>query len=131
MAIYFYSPPPISYWQLTGTIIIVSILLWLGYYDWKTLAFPAVGLVVLAAAVVAVIAGENRLFPPAHQVIQIGDPALRWLVSPKNIYLSHLLGAAIGAAIASAIDNAIGQPGAVTRLPVTPARLHALLKACR
>jgi CO/xanthine dehydrogenase Mo-binding subunit len=35
---------------------------------------------------------------------------------------------AVGAAIASAIDDAIGRPGAITRLPVTPARLRALLK---
>jgi aerobic carbon-monoxide dehydrogenase large subunit len=35
---------------------------------------------------------------------------------------------AVGAAIAAAIDDAIGQPGAVTQLPVTPARLRALLK---
>ena len=34
---------------------------------------------------------------------------------------------AVGAAIASAIDDAIGQPGAVTELPVTPRRLLALL----
>ena len=34
---------------------------------------------------------------------------------------------AAGAAIAAAIDQAIGQPGAVRRLPVTPAQLHALL----
>ena len=34
---------------------------------------------------------------------------------------------AVGAAIASAIDDALGRPGAVTRLPVTPARLKALL----
>ncbi len=34
---------------------------------------------------------------------------------------------AVGAAIAAAIDDAIGCPGAVTRLPVTPARLRALL----
>ncbi|MCC6888501.1 MAG: xanthine dehydrogenase family protein molybdopterin-binding subunit [Hyphomicrobiales bacterium] len=34
---------------------------------------------------------------------------------------------AVGAAIASAIDDAIGQPGAITRLPVTPARLRALI----
>ena len=34
---------------------------------------------------------------------------------------------ASGAAIASAIDDAIGRPGAITRLPVTPARLHAIL----
>ena len=32
-----------------------------------------------------------------------------------------------GAAIAAAIDDALGRPGAVTRLPVTPVRLHALL----
>jgi CO/xanthine dehydrogenase Mo-binding subunit len=34
---------------------------------------------------------------------------------------------AVGATIASAIDDAIGRPGAVTRLPVTPARLRALI----
>ena len=34
---------------------------------------------------------------------------------------------AVGAAIAAAIDEAIGRPGAVTRLPVSPARLHRLL----
>jgi carbon-monoxide dehydrogenase large subunit len=34
---------------------------------------------------------------------------------------------AVGAAIASAIDDAIGIPGAVTELPVTPQRLLALL----
>jgi CO/xanthine dehydrogenase Mo-binding subunit len=36
---------------------------------------------------------------------------------------------AVGAALASAIDDAIGIRGAVTELPVTPARLRALLKA--
>jgi CO/xanthine dehydrogenase Mo-binding subunit len=34
---------------------------------------------------------------------------------------------AAGAAIAAAIDDAIGRPGAIRRLPVTPAQLHALL----
>jgi carbon-monoxide dehydrogenase large subunit/6-hydroxypseudooxynicotine dehydrogenase subunit gamma len=34
---------------------------------------------------------------------------------------------AVGAAIASAIDDAIGRPGAITCLPVTPARLRALI----
>jgi aerobic carbon-monoxide dehydrogenase large subunit len=34
---------------------------------------------------------------------------------------------AVGAAIASAIDDAIGMPGAVTQLPVTPQRLKQLL----
>jgi aerobic carbon-monoxide dehydrogenase large subunit len=37
---------------------------------------------------------------------------------------------AVGAVIASAIDDALGLPGAVTRLPVTPARLKELLKKC-
>ena len=32
-----------------------------------------------------------------------------------------------GAAVAAAIDDAIGRPGAIARLPVTPARLFALL----
>ena len=35
---------------------------------------------------------------------------------------------AVGAAIASAIDTAIGIPGAIDRLPVTPERLRAILK---
>jgi len=36
---------------------------------------------------------------------------------------------ASGAAIAAAIDQAIGRPGAITRLPITPARLHAILRS--
>jgi CO/xanthine dehydrogenase Mo-binding subunit len=35
---------------------------------------------------------------------------------------------AVGAAIASAIDDALGRPGAITRLPVTPACLRELLR---
>ena len=35
---------------------------------------------------------------------------------------------AAGAAIASAIDDAIGRPGAITRLPVTPSRLYEILR---
>jgi CO/xanthine dehydrogenase Mo-binding subunit len=35
---------------------------------------------------------------------------------------------AVGAAVASAIDAAIGIPGAVTRLPVTPQRLRGILR---
>ncbi len=37
----------------------------------------------------------------------------------------------VGAAIASAIDEAIGAPGAVTQLPVTPQRLKAILNGRR
>jgi carbon-monoxide dehydrogenase large subunit len=34
---------------------------------------------------------------------------------------------AVGAAIATAVDDAIGRPGAVRQLPITPNRLHKLL----
>ena len=37
----------------------------------------------------------------------------------------------VGAAIASAIDDAIGMPGAVTQLPVTPQRLKQILNGRR
>ena len=33
---------------------------------------------------------------------------------------------AAGAAIAAAVDDALGRPGAVTRLPITPQRLHRI-----
>ncbi|MGE5535492.1 MAG: hypothetical protein ACM3W7_08255, partial [Acidobacteriota bacterium] len=36
---------------------------------------------------------------------------------------------AVGAAIASAIDDALGIPGAVTRLPISPQRLGTILKS--
>ena len=40
--------------------------------------------------------------------------------------------APVGALVASAIDDALGVPGAVTQLPVTPMRLHELMKRrCR
>ena len=35
---------------------------------------------------------------------------------------------AVGAAVAAAIDDALGMPGAITRLPVTPQRLREILK---
>jgi carbon-monoxide dehydrogenase large subunit len=35
---------------------------------------------------------------------------------------------AVGAALAAAIDDAIGRPGAVTQLPITPRRLRELLR---
>jgi carbon-monoxide dehydrogenase large subunit/6-hydroxypseudooxynicotine dehydrogenase subunit gamma len=34
---------------------------------------------------------------------------------------------AVGAAVAAAIDDALGMPGAITRLPVTPQRLREIL----
>ena len=37
----------------------------------------------------------------------------------------------MGAAIAAAVEDAIGRPGAITRLPITPLRLHAILTDCK
>ena len=37
----------------------------------------------------------------------------------------------VGAAIASAVDDAIGIPGAITSLPITPQRLKRILDAKR
>lgn len=36
---------------------------------------------------------------------------------------------AVGAAIASAVDDALGMPGAITQLPVSPQKIRALLRA--
>jgi carbon-monoxide dehydrogenase large subunit len=38
---------------------------------------------------------------------------------------------AVGAAVAAAIDDALGMPGAVTQLPVTPQRLRELIRPRR
>ncbi|HYZ44507.1 MAG TPA: molybdopterin cofactor-binding domain-containing protein, partial [Xanthobacteraceae bacterium] len=38
---------------------------------------------------------------------------------------------AVGAAVAAAIDDALGMPGAITRLPVTPQRLREILKSAQ
>ena len=38
---------------------------------------------------------------------------------------------AVGAAIAAAIDDALGRPGAITQLPVTPQRLRKMLQDTR
>jgi carbon-monoxide dehydrogenase large subunit/6-hydroxypseudooxynicotine dehydrogenase subunit gamma len=35
---------------------------------------------------------------------------------------------AVGATIASSIDDALGMPGAITRLPVMPQTIRAMLK---
>lgn len=49
--------------------------------------------------------------------------------APSPLYLLGVKGAitAAGAAIAAAVDDAIGRPGAITALPITPQRLHAAL----
>jgi CO/xanthine dehydrogenase Mo-binding subunit len=73
----------------------------------------------------------DYLMPTAHEV-----PSPDLLVTedaPSPLNALGLKGAGegganpVGAAIASAIDEAIGIPGAITQLPVTPQRLKALL----
>ena len=74
----------------------------------------------------------DYLVPTAREVAAVEVLMTEDAPSPRNPL--GLKGAgeggvnAVGAAIASAIDDALGQPGAITRLPVTPARLRALLK---
>jgi carbon-monoxide dehydrogenase large subunit/6-hydroxypseudooxynicotine dehydrogenase subunit gamma len=74
----------------------------------------------------------DYLMPTAREV-----PALDILITedaPSPLNPLGLKGAgegganAVGAAIAAAIDDAIGIPGAITTLPVTPQRLRAILQ---
>jgi carbon-monoxide dehydrogenase large subunit len=75
----------------------------------------------------------DYLMPTAREI-----PELSMLVTedaPSPLNPLGLKGAGegganpVGAAIASAIDDAIGIPGAVTRLPISPQRLKALMAA--
>jgi len=74
----------------------------------------------------------DYLVPTAREVAAVDVLLTEDAPSPRNPL--GLKGAgeggvnAVGATIASAIDDAIGQPGAITQLPVTPARLRALLR---
>jgi len=67
-----------------------------------------------------------REIPPIHVLISEDAP------SPLNSLGVKGAGEgganAVGATIAAAIDDALGQPGAVTELPVTPQRLRTLLR---
>jgi len=77
----------------------------------------------------------DYLMPTAREV-----PALDVLITedaPSPLNPLGLKGAgeggvnAVGAAVAAAIDDAVGIPGAITRLPVTPQRLRAILERGR
>jgi aerobic carbon-monoxide dehydrogenase large subunit len=74
----------------------------------------------------------DYLMPTAREI-----PPIETLISedaPSPLNPLGLKGAGegganpVGAVIAAAIDNALQIPGAVTRLPVSPQRLHAILK---
>ncbi len=77
----------------------------------------------------------DYLMPTAREVPPIDVIILEDAPSPLNPM--GLKGAgegganAAGAAIAAAIDDALGQPGAITRLPVYPQQIMALLKRTR
>src|SRR5262249_32799094 len=67
-----------------------------------------------------------REMPPVQVLICEDAPSPR---NPLGIKGAGEAGTnAAGAAIAAAIDQAIGIPGAVTRLPVTPQRLKLILQ---
>ena len=73
----------------------------------------------------------DYLMPTAREVPELSILVTEDAPSPLNTL--GLKGAGegganpVGAAIASAIDDALQRPGAVTRLPVTPQRLKALM----
>jgi carbon-monoxide dehydrogenase large subunit/6-hydroxypseudooxynicotine dehydrogenase subunit gamma len=75
----------------------------------------------------------DYLLPTARDI-----PCIETLISedaPSPLNPLGLKGAgeggtnAVGAALAAAVDDALGRPGAVTRLPVTPQRLRRILGA--
>jgi len=73
----------------------------------------------------------DYLMPTAHEIPELSILITEDAPSPLNPL--GLKGAGegganpVGAAIASAIDDALGRPGAVTRLPVSPQRLKMLM----
>ncbi|MFN2643660.1 MAG: xanthine dehydrogenase family protein molybdopterin-binding subunit [Burkholderiales bacterium] len=72
----------------------------------------------------------DYLLPTAHEVPPIEVLITEDAPSPLNALGVKGAGEgginAAGAAIAAAVDDALGEPGAVTRLPITPRRLHRI-----
>lgn len=63
--------------------------------------------------------------PPIETLVTEDAPATQNPLGVKGAGEAGINGA--GAAIAAAVDEALGRPGAVTRLPITPVRLRRLL----
>jgi len=63
--------------------------------------------------------------PPVDVLLTEDAPSPNNALGMKGAGEAGITG--VGAAIAAAIDDAIGRPGAITRLPVTPQRLKAIL----
>ena len=68
-----------------------------------------------------------REMPQVDVLVSEDEPSPRNPLGIKGAGEAGTNGA--GAAIAAAIDDAIGIPGAITRLPVTPQRMKAILRA--
>ncbi|MCA1458685.1 xanthine dehydrogenase family protein [Bradyrhizobium sp. BRP22] len=75
----------------------------------------------------------DYLMPTCHEVPEVEVILREDAPSPLNPLGVKGAGEgginAAGAALAGAIDAAIQKPGAVTQLPITPGRLHAILRA--
>ena len=74
----------------------------------------------------------DYLLPTAEEVPDIEAVVSETAPSPLNPLGVKGAGeagiAAAGAAIAAAVEQAIGRPGAIARLPITPSRLHEILR---
>lgn len=66
-----------------------------------------------------------REMPPVEVLLTEDAPSPNNALGMKGAGEAGITG--VGAAIAAAIDDAIGQPGAIRELPVTPQRLRAIL----
>lgn len=64
--------------------------------------------------------------PPVDVILAEDAPSTRNPLGIKGAGESGI--AAVGAAIASAVEDALGTPGAITQLPITPQRLRKILK---
>ncbi|MBR0752007.1 xanthine dehydrogenase family protein [Bradyrhizobium jicamae] len=77
----------------------------------------------------------DYLMPTCHEVPEIEVLLREDAPSPLNPLGVKGAGEAginaVGAALAAAIDAALQKPGVVTQLPITPARLHAILRGRR
>jgi CO/xanthine dehydrogenase Mo-binding subunit len=83
----------------------------------------------LAASFVDYLLPTSAEVPPVEALVLEDAPSPLNPLGVKGAGEAGING--MGAAIGSAVDDAIGMPGAITRLPITPCRLHALLTARR
>jgi CO/xanthine dehydrogenase Mo-binding subunit len=81
----------------------------------------------LAASFVDYLLPTSAEMPPIEALVLEDAPSPLNPLGVKGAGEAGING--MGAAIAGAVDDAIGRPGAITRLPITPCRLHALLAA--